>query len=722
MLTTPGLELKTGHVHWTVYRSRNPLFTGREDILRELELTIRDVVKHSSSSKQCSIVISGMGGQGKSEICLQLAYRVRRIFWGVFWVDVSSTSSAKNDFLNIAKELGIHAETMEEARQGLANVKQSWLLVLDNAGDPYLDYQCYFPAGLLGVVIMTSRDRKYHRYASATAVELEGLSESDARELLFHATDLPRQQWDGFQDDAQHVATLLQFHPLALIQAAAYMSRSCCTIAEYPPIFNRQRRRSLEISSKQAQPRYQAVYATFETSASFLQRSQTETAKDALQLLSVLGTLAASRLPLQRLFEEGWDGAQSIYSRNRCDGHDSLRLELWHVSHLPRLLKADAEAWDPFRLDEAVRLLEAFSLVSAEGHGDLLNVSMHPLTNEWALDRLGTVAQHKAWLITGCLVAVSNHDYMLWAKLGRQIQPHLEALMSFGMKDMFASEPITKISSVITRCGWLLHDMRDDEELMSLTGNLMQYLELDPLIVDARWLSVYRLRAQNNCNFGKFQQAVSLQEQVVQILGQKLGQDHPDRLVSQHHLGISYRANEEVEKAVSLLEQVVQIREQILVQGHVVRLDSQHELARAYEENGQVEKAISLLEHVIQIRKQKLAKGHPDLLVSQHALARAYWANGQVEKAVSLLEQVVQIEKQVLAEDHPNRLGSQHNLATYLWRLNRRDAALQITKHVVEVQRKVLDATQPGRTEAERYLKVFEDEMTKAKAKEGREL
>ena len=79
MLTAPELKSKTCHVHWTVYRSRNPLFTGRDEILLELEATIRDAVKEPSYPDQCSIVISGMGGQGKSEICPQLAYRVRHM-------------------------------------------------------------------------------------------------------------------------------------------------------------------------------------------------------------------------------------------------------------------------------------------------------------------------------------------------------------------------------------------------------------------------------------------------------------------------------------------------------------------------------------------------------------------------------------------------------------------------------------------------------------------
>lgn len=74
----PGLHPQTGNVHWTVNRSPNNLFTGRNDILCELETMIRNRLRDSSRIDQCSIVISGMGGQGKSELCLQLAHRVRQ--------------------------------------------------------------------------------------------------------------------------------------------------------------------------------------------------------------------------------------------------------------------------------------------------------------------------------------------------------------------------------------------------------------------------------------------------------------------------------------------------------------------------------------------------------------------------------------------------------------------------------------------------------------------
>jgi hypothetical protein len=65
------------HAHWMVTRHANPLFTGRKDVLQELDGIVRDATKKSPNQTQCRIVLSGMGGQGKSEICLQLAHNLR---------------------------------------------------------------------------------------------------------------------------------------------------------------------------------------------------------------------------------------------------------------------------------------------------------------------------------------------------------------------------------------------------------------------------------------------------------------------------------------------------------------------------------------------------------------------------------------------------------------------------------------------------------------------
>lgn len=683
-------------------------------------------------------------------------------FWGVFWVDVSAKSSATNDFLNIASKLSIPAQSLEQAKQGLANVKESWLLVLDNADDPEFDYQHYFPAGLFGVMILTSRNPDCHQYATSTQpVKLEGLEESDAQELLFRAANIPLDQQHLVRKDAQSVAALLQSHPLALIQAGAYVWCGHCRLADYPRVFERQRKRLLEYRPSQAQSRYRDVYATFEASAEVLQSYQNETANDALQLLPILGICAPSRLP-EVLFKTGWEGAKLIITGNLTWYDDSDRLTKWHISRLPLLLQAPTETWDRFRLVEAISLLKKFSLVSTDEDNGFLSVSMHPLTNAWARDRLDRTAQDNAWLATGCLVAISRRYEPLWMDHGRQLQPHLEALISWDADHLFASPPQTEITSVMMNCGWLLHQMRMDSKLLHFMSSLRTYLTLDEVIVDPGWLDLYDLTGRNLRNCGQIREAVRMQQQIVRIKEQTLPEDDSSRLSSQHELASAYLQNGEVEKAIPLLEQVLQVRDHKLPEDDRRRLASQHQLAGAYLRNNQVEKAVALLEHVVQIQKQTLPESHPNGLSSQQTLANAYLENNQLEKAVTLLEQVVQIEEQILAENHPkrlssqhelagaysrnnqvekavallehvvqireqtlakshpDRLASQHQLAISLWLLNRREAALQMMKHVVEVLREVLDENHSSRINSEEILEIFKDEMKSSSRRRAR--
>jgi hypothetical protein len=57
--------------------------------------------------------------------------------------------------------------------------------VLDNADDPNVDYQSYFPSGPKGLVVLTSRNQECAPYATGPSIALEGLPLAESRELLF---------------------------------------------------------------------------------------------------------------------------------------------------------------------------------------------------------------------------------------------------------------------------------------------------------------------------------------------------------------------------------------------------------------------------------------------------------------------------------------------------------------------------------------------------------
>src|SRR5271155_3087322 len=110
-------------------------------------------------------------------------------FWGVFWVDVSSKSAAAAGFLRISNILGSLSEKIDDTRYLLSNAKHDWLLILDNADDPKRNYECYFPSGTRGTILMTSRVPECSRYSTVGFEQLGGLSPHDCVTLLLRAAE-----------------------------------------------------------------------------------------------------------------------------------------------------------------------------------------------------------------------------------------------------------------------------------------------------------------------------------------------------------------------------------------------------------------------------------------------------------------------------------------------------------------------------------------------------
>ena len=86
-----------------------------------------------------------------------------------------------------------------------------------------------------------------------------------------------------------------------------------------------------------------------------LERSDSETAKDALRLLEILSMFSSSVLPLQ-IFQDAWDGSREVLRANEeASKIDSLSIQ--HLSRLPGFIEVESNEWDPYRLIEASSLL-----------------------------------------------------------------------------------------------------------------------------------------------------------------------------------------------------------------------------------------------------------------------------------------------------------------------------------------------------------------------------
>jgi hypothetical protein len=88
-----GVGRKTpGNVHWVVSKSANGLFTGRSELITRIQGAFHPE-KDDITTEQKRLVITGMGGLGKSEVCIRAAnlmreeYVLPRMIF-IFWKEI----------------------------------------------------------------------------------------------------------------------------------------------------------------------------------------------------------------------------------------------------------------------------------------------------------------------------------------------------------------------------------------------------------------------------------------------------------------------------------------------------------------------------------------------------------------------------------------------------------------------------------------------------------
>ena len=317
---------------------RNPNFTGRDALLDELHAKLTD-------GRIAFTAVRGMGGVGKTQLALEYAYRHAGDFDLVWWLRAEEPATLLEDYAALAEPLGVGkagegelAALADAVRQALTR-RDRWLLVFDNATGPD-DVTGLLPKAGVGRVLITSRNPSW---PLAVPLDVPVLSRDAAIGFLLEQTE---------QDDrnaADAVASELGDLPLALAQAAAYMTETGVGLAGYLDLF---RTRRHELWAEERPPAdYPATVGT--TMATDRLRAREPLAVD---LLSLCAFLAPEAIPRRLLAE--------------------------HHAALPEELGAAVA--EPLRLNRLVAALRRYSLVEVTGEA----LSFHRLVQAAARDAL----------------------------------------------------------------------------------------------------------------------------------------------------------------------------------------------------------------------------------------------------------------------------------------------------------------------------------------------
>ncbi|KAJ6506460.1 hypothetical protein DFH09DRAFT_1289113 [Mycena vulgaris] len=644
------------------------IFHGRQNILDKMHQFFEQDL-----DKQHIYLLHGLGGAGKTQIGLKFIERRSARFSDIFFIETSTIETIDTGLKNIAATQNA-GSTAQDALAWLSSKPAEWLLFFDNADDPKIDLNNFFPGCKHGNILITSRNPSLRVYAGEYSL-VSDMEEPDAVDLLL--TSAAQAITPGNKEIAAEIVKALYHLPLAIIQAGAFISESGA-LDGYLALYVENRDQLLSEKPAQSHDDYAwTVCTTWNISFQKLSKP----AATILQLCSFLHH--------KGIFEEIFSRASVYDFTLQGPSEEELQKPLEFLSQF----LGPMNTWDLLRFLKAMNEIKAYSLVNFDPEGKLY--SIHPLVHNWSQSTLADQGQYHYWMvaIVGMSVSGIPHHNMQPASL--KLLPHVDSLLhgntSIG----------PDFRNGYRRLYYYAGRPKDAEQLyLAVLEHRRSVLGEDHLDT----LHAMGTLAAKYTKLGKLQEAEELEVVVLKKRRKILGEDHPDTLLTMANLTLTYHKLGKLQEAEDLEVVVLEKRKKILGEDHLETLHTMANLASTYTELGKLQEAEELKVVVLEKRRQILGEDHPDILRAMGNLAFTCSQLGKLQDAEELEFVVLEKRRKILGEDHPDTLHAMGNLASTYHRLGKLQEAEELGVVVVEKRRKILGEDHLGTLNAIGWL------------------
>ncbi|KAJ7765957.1 hypothetical protein DFH07DRAFT_359600 [Mycena maculata] len=693
-LTTLGFNVAVPQVIQSINNCPPPsrIFHGRQIILNKMQAYFSQDI-----GKQHIFLLHGLGGAGKTQIALKFIQESSQ-FSDIFMLDASTTDTLDAALKNITVTKNV-GDTPQDALKWLASKHHDWLLFFDNADDPKINLNSYFPQCSHGNIVITSRNPGLCVHAGLHSL-VSDMEEVDAVELLLKSA--AQETTLANMEIAAEIVKALWYLPLAIIQAGAFIAKSGA-LNSYLALYSQNRARLLSEKPAQSHDDYAwTVYTTWEIS--FKQLSQP--AATLLQLCSFLHH--------QGILEKMFHNASTYKFKPTGPSKEELKKPLEFLSQF----LGPTGVWDSLQFMDVTTELRAYSLINFDMNSGTF--SIHPLVHSWSQSILADQQEyhHSMIAIVGMSTSTMTNDYLQLASLW--LLPHVDALLQGGTQTTpdfnYEYGRIYYFSGRHQRAADLHTDllMRQREILgkdhpdtlrtivfLAVTykelGQFKEAGELEVSVLEKQKITHGEdhqdtLHAMGNLaltyqNLGHFKGAEELEVVVLEKRREILGEDHPDTLHAMGNLALTYRGLGKLKEAEELEVVVLEKRREILGEDHPDTLHAMGNLSLTYRGLGKLKEAEEFEVVVFDKQREILGGDHPDTLRAMGSLASTYHDLGKLKEAEELGVVVLEKRREILGGDHPDTLGAMGNLGDTYRNLGKLKEAEELGVVVLEKQR-----------------------------------
>ena len=500
--------------------------------------------------------------------------------------------------------------------------------------------------------------------------------------------------------DIAALATALEFMPLAIVQAAAYIAQRTprYSVQQYLKDFQKSDRKKTSLLNHEGGhlrrdwEAKSSIITTWQISFDYI-RQVRPSAADLLSLMSFFDRQGIPDTLVRSIDTEQNDekvGMTDTDDEEKDEDNDENSNE---NSNENSTEDSSSESIGDDGFEDDISILRNYSFISA--NTDTTTFEMHRLvqlaTRTWLIVH-GQLERWKRQFIKNLVVNFPTGEFETWEEC-QLLFPHVRAaeLQPPDKKDSLQDWALLLYNAA--HYAWTKGNIVDAEKMslkaMNTRAKLFGQEHDETLNAMAMVGLAYSLG-------GRQKEAEELRLKLMETRKRVSGEENPSTLTSMVNLASTYWSQGRWKEAEDLEVQVIEVEKRVLGAEHMSTLISIDNLASTYSDQGRLKEAEELKMHVMEIRKRVLGAEHPNTLTSMSNLASTYWAQGRWTEAEDLEVLAMEARKRVLGAEHPDTLISMNNLASTYSHQGRLKEAEELKVNVIEVKKRVLGAEHPS--------------------------
>ena len=587
----------------------------------------------------------------KSQIALEYCFRrkEKEPHCSVFWVHAATLARFEETYKRIATECGIIGQE-EEAQVDATLLVQNWLesrhegrwlMVVDN-----IDYaevffkepmtngktvsQCIPRTGKGSLLFTTrSRDIAVDLILPAKPIPVPMLTKSEGTELL--RCRLPGIHAEEYIFD---LLEELEYIPLAITQAAAFMSKRRRTISQY-----------LDLYRKSDSARVRML--SYEFSDHGRQYNSME---------SVAKT---------------WIISFESIRRGNPRSADLLSLMCYFDRHAIPAALLTAEDEDELDFEDAVAVLRAFSLIESDEAGT--SFDMHNLVqlatklwlidekkgeeDKWALEALKSLARN--------FPAPLHHTTPEYWQRGRDFLPHAQLILAHPFKaqrneiELARATLLFSVSRYLHWRGAVMESKAKNEESFEIRERILGEKHPDTLRTMGQLAWIYPWIEME-------QEGVDLGLRCLKLRREVLGEDHPDTIDGLSDLAMAYQQQEKLQMSEEMQRQAYEASQRVNGPEHLDTLNCLSHLASVLDDMGRYKEAEAALRKVIRIKTRVLGEESSSMLAELHNLAFILQHQDKFDESEEVYRHALALKTKIYGKTHVETVTTLANLVLLL--------------------------------------------------------